>query len=376
MFKRYELRNFRFRLLFYVYAITSIGVLLVGSAEKAYQSRQLMGMMLGTAAMLVVALVDYTWVLKFYWLIYIFNIVQLLLVKIPILNVEILGKNVKGATRWIEFQGFQFQPSELSKLLLILFFARFFERFREQLNTWKILGLTAILAGVPLFIIVEQPDLSTTISVTVICLIVLYAAGLSYKIIGAAVAVAVPSIIIFLGIIFQPDQTLLDGYQLRRIMAWLQPMNPEYADDIYQQQNSIMAIGSGQLTGKGLNNNLVSSVKNGGFVAEPQTDFIFAIAGEELGFIGCATIILLLMLIVIECIWIGRRSREFSGTLICCGIAGYIGFQGFVNICVATGLMPNTGIPLPFVSYGMTSMVTLFLCIGFVLNVGLQPKKY
>ncbi|MCI8854166.1 MAG: FtsW/RodA/SpoVE family cell cycle protein [Lachnospiraceae bacterium] len=376
MFKRYELRNFRFRLLFYVYAITSIGVLLVGSAEKAYQSRQLMGMILGTAAMLVVALVDYTWVLKFYWLIYIFNIVQLLLVKIPILNVEILGKNVKGATRWIEFHGFQFQPSELSKLLLILFFARFFERFREQLNTWKILGLTAILAGVPLFIIVEQPDLSTTISVTVICLIVLYAAGLSYKIIGAAVAVAVPSIIIFLGIIFQPDQTLLDGYQLRRIMAWLQPMNPEYADDIYQQQNSIMAIGSGQLTGKGLNNNLVSSVKNGGFVAEPQTDFIFAIAGEELGFIGCATIILLLMLIVIECIWIGRRSREFSGTLICCGIAGYIGFQGFVNICVATGLMPNTGIPLPFVSYGMTSMVTLFLCIGFVLNVGLQPKKY
>ncbi len=376
MFKQYELRNFRFRLVFYVYAITALGVLLVGSAEKAYQSRQLMGMALGTVAMLVVAFLDYTWILKFYWVIYLFNLVLLLLVKIPIINYSILGKNVKGATRWMEFHGFRFQPSDLTKLLLVLFFAKFFERYREQLNTWKVLAMTAILAGIPLYVIKEQPDLSTTISITVICLIVLYVAGLSYKIIGAAIAVVVPAAIVFLGLIFQPDQTLLDPYQLRRIMAWLQPMNPEYADDIYQQQNSIMAIGSGQLTGKGLNNNLVSSVKNGGFVAEPQTDFIFAIAGEELGFMGCATIILLLAFIVIECIWIGRRSREFSGTLICCGVAGYIGFQGFVNICVATGLMPNTGITLPFVSYGLTSLVTLFLCIGFVLNVGLQPKKY
>ena len=376
MFKQYELRNFRFRLVFYVYAITALGVLLVGSAEKAYQSRQLMGMALGTVAMLVVAFLDYTWILKFYWVIYLFNLVLLLLVKIPIINYSILGKNVKGATRWMEFHGFRFQPSDLTKLLLVLFFAKFFERYREQLNTWKVLAMTAILAGIPLYVIKEQPDLSTTISITVICLIVLYVAGLSYKIIGAAIAVVVPAASVFLGLIFQPDQTLLDPYQLRRIMAWLQPMNPEYADDIYQQQNSIMAIGSGQLTGKGLNNNLVSSVKNGGFVAEPQTDFIFAIAGEELGFMGCATIILLLAFIVIECIWIGRRSREFSGTLICCGVAGYIGFQGFVNICVATGLMPNTGITLPFVSYGLTSLVTLFLCIGFVLNVGLQPKKY
>ena len=137
-----------------------------------------------------------------------------------------------------------------------------------------------------------------------------------------------------------------------------------------------MAFASGQLTGKGLNNNLVSSVKNGSFIAEPQTDFIFAIAGEELGFVGCAIIVLLLALIVIECIWIGRRSREFSGTLICCGVAGYIGFQTFVNISVVTGLLPNTGIPLPFVSYGLTSLVTLFMSVGFVLNVGLQPKKY
>ena len=374
MLKRYELRNFRLRLVLYVFAITIIGILLIGSAEESYQSQQIIGMVLGTVAMLVVAFVDYTWVLKFYWVIYLVDLVLLLLVKIPFTDISPLGANVKGATRWLEIAGFRFQPSELAKLMLILFFARFFEKYREQLNTWKVLGLSAVLAGIPLIMIKEQPDLSTTISVAVICVIILYVAGLSYKIIGAAIAVAVPAVIVFLGLIFQPDQTLLDEYQLDRIMAWLKPT--QYADNAYQQQNSIMAIGSGQLTGKGLNNNLVSSVKNGSFIAEPQTDFIFAIAGEELGFIGCATIILLLALIVVECIWIGKKSREFSGTLICCGVAGYIGFQSFVNICVATGLMPNTGIPLPFVSYGLTSLVTLYLSIGFVLNVGLQPKKY
>lgn len=374
MFKQYQLRDYRFRLLFYVYAISIIGIMVIGSALKSVQSSQIKGLIIGTAAMAAVSLMDYIWVLKFYWLIYVFNLVLLALVKIPFAGIEPFGKEVNGATRWLNIGGFQFQPSELSKLLLILFFARFFEKYKEQLNTWKILPLTAVLFGVPALFIVEQPDLSTTISITVIFLILIFIAGLSYKLIGGALVVAVPSAIVFISLILQPDQKILKDYAFRRIMAWLDPA--KYADDAYQQLNSIMAIGSGQLAGKGLNNNSVSSVKNGSFIAEPQTDFIFAVTGEELGFIGCATIILLLALIVLECIWIGKRSREFSGTLICCGVAGYIGFQSFVNICVATGIMPNTGIPLPFVSYGMTSLVTLFLAIGFVLNVGLQPKKY
>lgn len=374
MFKQYQLRDYRFRLLLYVYAISIIGIMVIGSARKSVQGSQIQGLIMGTAAMLVVSLMDYVWVLKFYWLIYVFNLVLLSLVQIPFINVRLFGVFRNGAYRWLNIGGFQFQPSELSKLLLILFFARFFEKYREQLNTWKVLLASAVLFGIPVLFIKEQPDLSTTISIIVIFLVLIYIAGLSYKIIGTAIAVAVPSAIVFISLLLQPDQKILDDYAFRRIMAWLEPA--KYADDAYQQINSIMAIGSGQLAGKGLNNNSVSSVKNGSFIAEPQTDFIFAVTGEELGFIGCATIILLLALIVLECIWIGKRSREFSGTLICCGVAGYIGFQSFVNICVATGIMPNTGIPLPFVSYGMTSLVTLFLAIGFVLNVGLQPKKY
>ena len=374
MFKQYRLRDYRFRLILYVYAISIIGIMVIGSARKSVQSQQILGLALGTVAMLVISVLDYIWILKFYWLIYVFNIALLAMVKIPFVGIEPFGKEVNGATRWLNIVGFQFQPSELSKLLLILFFARFFEKYKEHLNTWKILVITAALFGIPAVFIVKQPDLSTTISITVIFLILLFIGGLSYKIIGAAIAVGVPAVLVFISLILQPDQEILDDYAFRRIMAWLDPAR--YADDAYQQQNSIIAIGSGQLVGKGLNNNSVSSVKNGSFIAEPQTDFIFAVTGEELGFIGCATIILLLALIVIECIWIGKRSREFSGTLICCGVAGYIGFQSFVNICVATGIMPNTGIPLPFVSYGLTSLVTLFMAIGFVLNVGLQPKKY
>ena len=374
MLKQYRLRDYRFRLVFYVYAISIIGILVIGSAKKSVQDEQILGLALGTIAMLVISLMDYTWVLKFYWLLYAGNLVLLLLVRIPFTNITPLGKDVNGAVRWLNIGGFQFQPSELAKLILILFFAIILSKYKEVLNTWKILAMLALFYGMPAICIIKQPDLSTTIYITVIFLIMLFVAGLSYKLIGGAIAVAVPAAVIFISMIMQPGQQILDEYQARRILAWLNPA--KYADDAYQQQNSIMAIGSGQLVGKGLNNNSVSSVKNGSFIAEPQTDFIFAVAGEELGFLGCATIILLLALIVLECIWIGKRAKDFSGTLICCGVAGYIGFQSFVNICVATGIMPNTGIPLPFVSYGLTSLVTLFMAIGFVLNVGLQPKKY
>ena len=199
-------------------------------------------------------------------------------------------------------------------------------------------------------------------------------AGLSYKFIATVLAVSVPSAAIFLALILQPDQKILRGYQYKRIMGWLQP--EKYADDAYQQQNSIMAIGSGQLLGKGLYNNDVNSVKNGNFISEPQTDFIFAVVGEEMGFLGSALIIILLLLITIECIIIAKRAKDLSGRLLCCGVAALIGFQSIVNICVATGLLPNTGVTLPFVSYGLTSLWSLYIGIGLVLNVGLQPKKY
>ena len=208
----------------------------------------------------------------------------------------------------------------------------------------------------------------------VIFCVLCFVGGISYKLIGAILAVAIPSVIVFMNMVLKPDQNLINDYQQERILAWLHP--DKYPDIAYQQVNSVTAIGSGQLYGKGLANNVVGSVKNGNFISEPQTDFIFAIVGEELGFIGCCAIIILLALISIECIMVARKSKDLAGELIASGMAGLIGIQAFINIGVTTGLLPNTGIPLPFVSYGQTSLVSLFIGMGFVINVRLQTPNY
>lgn len=369
MLKQYEIKNYRFRLVIYVTALTLIGINVIGSAQKAVQNKQILGLCLGLLAMAVVSIIDYSFILRFSWLIYIFNIGLLSLI-----TFHIFGSKGGGAVRWIEVAGFRFQPSELSKVLIILFFSWFFGKYYEKVNKLYFIILSGILIFIPWIMIEEQPDLSTSIVVAVIFIVLLFLSGLSYKIIAGVLAVLVPAGSLFIYLILQPDQKILGEYQWKRIMAWLQP--EKYATDAYQQQNSIMAIGSGLLWGKGLNNDTVFSVKNGNFIPEPQTDFIFAVVGEELGFVGGAAIIILLLLIVIECILIGRKAKDLSGQLICGGVAAWIGFQTFFNICVVTGMMPNTGLPLPFVSYGLTSLVSLFIGIGFVLNVGLQPLKY
>ena len=367
MLKQYQLRDFRLRLVVFVYTITILGILVIGSAKEEYQSQQVIGMVLGTIAMLAFALMDYRFILRFYWLIYLLNMVFLV-------GVALIGTEVNGSKRWLDLGFLRFQPSELTKLLLILFFAKFFSKYRESISSLKTIIISGILLLIPLYLVKEQPDLSTTLTIAFVFCVLIFVGGLSYKIIGAVLAVLIPSAIIFINLIMQEGQQILDDYQFRRIMAWLNPA--EYADDAYQQQNSIIAIGSGQLYGKGLYNNDISSVKNGNFIVEPQTDFIFAVTGEELGFIGCAAVIILLALIVMECLWIAKNSKEREGMIICCGFGGLIAFQSLVNISVATGLMPNTGLPLPFVSYGLTSLVMLYMGIGIVLNIGLQPRKY
>lgn len=368
MFKQYKLKNYKFILVLYVVTLTVIGILLIGSAKPSVQNKQIFGMVISLAMMLIVSLIDYNFILRFAWLIYLFMAGMLILV-------IAVGKSAGGAQRWIQFPGgFQFQPSELAKILIILFFAYFFMKYEEKLNTPKVLFASFALAAVPLGLIVMQPDLSTTIVTTLIFVTLLFVAGLSYKIVVGVLSVSIPSAIILFTLLIQDKIPFIRQYQLTRIMAWLYP--EDYPADAYQQQNAIMAIGSGQLWGKGLNNTDATSVKNGNFIPEPQTDFIFAVAGEELGFIGTAIIIILLLFVTIECILIARKARDTAGKMICCGFAALVGFQSLVNIGVASGLLPNTGIPLPFVSYGLTSLLSLYIGVGLVLNVGLQKKKY
>ena len=160
-------------------------------------------------------------------------------------------------------------------------------------------------------------------------------------------------------------------------MSFLYPEDEEYSDDIEQQSNSKMAIASGELVGRRFGDgNDASSVNEGNFVPENQTDFIFAVAGEEYGFVGCLLIIGLLFGIAVECVMTSSRAKDMAGKVVCCGVATVVSFQSFLNICVATGIAPNTGTPLPFISYGLTSLVSLYLGMGLVLNVGLQSSAY
>ena len=369
MLRRYKLKNYNFRLVLWILVLSAIGVILVGSAMKSLQMRQLAGVIGGVVLMVIVSLMDFSWILNFYWVIYGANIVLLLLL-IP------LGSEQLGATRWISIGGFQFQPTELSKIFLILFFAQYLMKHEDDLNTLKTILTSVVLLAVPLVLILIQPDLKNTITVAVVFCFLMYMAGLSYKIIGGILGVVIPVGVVLMILITQTDLPIIQDYQKTRIMAWLNPEDAEYSDDIIQQQNSITAIGSGQLTGKGLNNNEVASVNKGNFVSQNHNDFIFAVAGEEMGFLGCCLIILLLFMVVFECIRTGSRAKNLSGTLICAGVGSMVGFQSFLNICVATGLFPNTGTPLPFVSYGLTSLWTLYISMGIVLNVGLQDISY
>ncbi len=364
----YNIKDYRFSLVILVTILSVIGVFMVRSARPDLMDRQIMGVVLGLAAMFVISLIDYKWVLGLYWPLYGLNLVMLI-------AVPIFGTEANGAKRWLNLGFTQFQPSDLTKILMILFFARFLMDRKEKINSPKTLLQAFALILPSLFLIYEQPNLSTTICIAALFCALIFLGGLTYRYIVPVIAVIVPTVIILLAIAVQPNQPFLEDYQQERILAWLDP--EEYADDgAYQQLNSVMAIGSGQLSGKGYNNDETTSVKNGNFVSEPQTDFIFAIIGEELGFVGCCVVIFLLLLIVIDCILIGLKAKDTGGRIICGGVASLIGIQSFINIGVATMVLPNTGLSLPFVSYGLTSVVCFFMGIGFVLNVGLQPNKY
>ena len=367
MWRQYKLKDYNFRLIIWLVTLSTLGVLLVGSAEPSLQGRQLAGVMLGLSIMFIISLTDFSWIMNFYWIGYGFNILLLLLV-------IVLGYNAGGATRWITIAGLRFQPVELTKIILVVFFSKYLMENENDVNKPRMILRTAGLIGFPLILVFLQPDLKNTLTITVIFNILYYVAGLSYKIIGGVLTVIIVLGFGFMAIVTQPNQHLIRDYQRQRIMAFLNPDLDEYNDDRTQQNNSVTAIGSGMLTGKGLNNSDVSSANKGNFIPEVQTDFIFAVAGEELGFLGSAGIIILLLLIVLECLITSRKAKDLSGKLLCCGIASIVAIQSFINIGVATRMLPNTGTPLPFVSYGLTSLVSLYIGMGMVLNVGLQTR--
>lgn len=370
MLKTYELRNYNFKLFFLLIVISSMGVIFVNGADASYTKKHIFGLGCSIIIMIFVSLIDYNTICKFWWVLYGFNCVTLILVKL-------IGLEVNGARRWFKIPGFgTIQPSEFAKIIMIICVAIFLEQHKDNLNTLKTLVKLAILCAVPIFLIAIETDLSTSIDITVMLIAMIFVAGLSYRIIVTVLAILIPAIMGFLYYVDHAKKVLfLKEYQIGRIRDFLHPANA--VDDTgWQQDNSVMAIGSGMLHGKGINSSTGITVKDANLVPEQQTDFIFSVVGEEFGFIGCVFVIAILLLIMLQCIRMARRARNTSGMLIATGIASMICFQSFINISVATKLFPNTGLPLPFISYGLSSLLSCMIGMGLVLNIGLQRRKY
>ena len=371
-FSDYKIRNYNFKIIVLIAAICVIGYLVLTSAmvndpdRDGNLQKQLIGIIVGAVFMIAISLIDYHLVLKAAPIIYIGVLVLLA-------GVLLFGKTINYATRWLDIAGFRIQPSEFAKIGVIVVFARYFDSFKDKINKpgylFGALGLFAVIAGMVLL----EPDLSTTLVILFIFLCMLFVAKLSWKWIVGAIAVAVPFAVTF--VILLSNGLILEEYQRNRILSWLFPSEYSASGLTTQQDNSVLAISSGQLYGKGLNNTSFESVKNGNFLSEENSDFIFSVVGEELGFIGSVVVLLLIAFLVVECFKIGMKAKDMGGRLVAVGTGSLIAFQTFVNIGVATGLLPNTGLPLPFMSAGVSSALSLFIGMGIVLNAGLQKNN-
>lgn len=375
-FKNYDLKHYNISLLGVIIALGSIGMVLIqklqDSNERQFE-KQILGYAVGITLAICISMVDYHFICKFFIPLYIINFILLVIVKF-----SPWGKSHYDAKRWILIPGInqEVQPSELTKIILILFFAKYFDIMRRQINRVSVIAVSLVLAAIPCGLILIQTDLSTSIVLGITFLAMLFIAGLSYKIILPTIAIAVPSFIALFWYVQQPYQFILNEYQQKRILAMVHP--ELYPDLVYQQTNAAKAISAGGMTGKLLGEE--AGALKSGLVPVIESDFIFTAVAEAFGFIGSLVIIFLLGVFVFKAINIARHARDFMGMMIASGIASLVMFQIFVNIGVVTSILPNTGIPLPFVSSGLSALLGNMMMVGILLNVSLQndrmiPKK-
>lgn len=344
------------------FAIAIAGSLMVYSATRAtsggasFAIRQAIFMALGTCIMLGVAAVDYRRIRSLVPWMYGGTLLLLLFVLSP------LGSSSKGAQAWFDFGPLQFQPSEVAKLSVILALAAYASRQTSALRTGldnRHAGVMVGVAAIPMTLILLQNDLGTALVFAVVTFVLLLVAGAPGRAIGALVAATV--VLAFAVVQFG----VLKQYQVDRLTSFVNPTaNEQHAT--YNLQQSQIAIGSGAITGKGL---FLGTQTNLRYVPEQHTDFIFTVVGEELGLLGGGTLLALFALLIWRILQAAREASDPFGSYICAGVAGMFTFQIFENIGMTMGIMPITGIPLPFMSYGGSSTLACFAAIGLVLNV-------
>ncbi len=375
VWERYDLKKYRWSILILIILLCTAGIYVLGHVQGEEEvdmvSRQIIGLIGGVLLAVFISMFDYHFVCKFAVLMYIINLGLLYIVKyVDYFNIERGGVN-----RWIGIPNeankiFEFQVSELSKIVLVICLATLFDRLMDRMKQGWVLLLAVIMLAPPVLFIFIQPDLSTTIVVCVTLVVVIFASGITYKILLPLVAVAVPVAAALFWYVQQDFQVLLSQNQQERILSLLHPEN--HGDTLWQQENSITAIASGGLTGKIFSGDGTLGSKN---IPVIESDFIFSGMAEAFGFLGSCAIILAIFFISFQCFMVAKKAPDYLGRLLAVGIGTTYIFQAFVNIGVVTMLLPNTGIPLPFVSYGLSSLMCNMIGIGIILNIGISKKK-
>jgi len=367
-------------LLLIVFCMFIISLVAVYSGSGQYETsdpfyfvkRQLIWYIIGVTIMAAVAVFDYELLERFATPFYVIGLVLLIVV-------HFFGTFKNGSQRWISFGFFELQPSEFMKVFVILFLAVLLNKlgtnrlfFLESIPITIKIGFYTIL---PFMLILVQPDLGSALVIAAISFSLVVVSGIPYKMILLLLSGFV-GMIGYLVYLHQHNFSIfikiIKPHQLERIYGWLNPY--DFASSYgYQLTQALSGIGSGQMQGAGFNQGI--QVQSGR-VPEAHTDFIFSVIGEEFGFIGAATLVSLYFLLIYRMINIAFKAQTLFGYYICCGCVGLIAFQVFQNIGMTIGIMPITGLALPFISYGGSALITNMIAIGLVLSVNIRSKKY
>lgn len=358
------LKNMEWEVAIYAIALSIIGIIALFSATASTEydefQKQIVWLCVGIVAMIVAMIVDYDIIVKFSPILYAISIILLIVV--------LFTKSINGASSWFKIGDFALQPGEISKVFVILFLSfvvsKIQESRKEEINNFFKLMLVLLVMGIPVALIIKQPDYGTAAAFLFATAGILFVSGINKRYIICTLLI----IIIGVPLVYK---FVLPDHAKTRIDVFLNPESDPKGSG-YNVIQSKIAIGSGELTGMGL---LKGNQTQLGYLYPKTTDFIFAVIGEEMGFVIAALVIFLNILLITKSIYIAKTAKDNVGSYIAMGITGIFLFHMLENIGMTMGLLPITGVPLLFISYGGSSMITSFLCIGLLLNISGRRQK-
>ncbi len=348
--------------------LSAIGMVVIYSARyqaltvqelppTTFVGRQLIALLVGLVALGVAAAFDYRHLRGYAAVLYLGSLALLVLTLTP------LGTEINGSQRWLIIAGVQIQPSELAKVAVLVSLAALLHERKGEPGLPTV-GIGLALVGVPMALVFLQPDLGTSIVFVWLAAVIFLVGGVKARYLIGLVVAGIAGFVASLRL------ELIQSYQLQRLTGFLDAGDPSLAQGpVFQTRQSLIAIGSGQFMGKGLFEGTQTSLS---YVPENHTDFIFTVVGEEFGFVGAAIVLALFLVIIWRGLRIAVLSKDLFGTLIAAGIVGIFTLQVFLNVGMTVGIMPVTGIPLPFVSYGGTSLIVWLAMVGLLLNVHMR----